>query len=80
MLNPLKINQTTDFVGFYYGMFNLLRWLVFDLNGSPLASGELTQKHDREKWRQTLCDKRDSKFALSHEVMTIIKMVARITN
>ena len=55
------------FIGFYYGMFNLLRWLtVFDLS-SPLASGELTQKHDREKRRQTLCDKRDSKFTLSHE-------------
>ena len=45
----------------------MLRWLTaFDL-GSPLASGELTQKHDREKRRQTLCDKRDSKFTLSHE-------------
>ena len=31
-------------------MFNLLRWLtVFDVNGSPLASGELKQKYDREK-------------------------------
>ena len=49
-------------------MFNLLSWLtVFDLNGSLLASGELTHKHDREQWRQTLCDKSDSKFALSHE-------------
>ena len=76
----LKLIKRLKFVCFYYGMFNLLRWLVFDLNGGPLASGELTQKHDREKWRQTLCDKRDSKFALSHEVMTIIKMVARITN
>ena len=48
-------------------MFNLLRWLtVFDLS-SPLTSGELTQKHDREKRGQTLCDKRDSKLTLSHE-------------
>ena len=55
-------------------MFNLLRWLsVFDVNGSPLASGELKQKHDREKWRQTLCDKRDSKFAYRMSKCNIVK-------